>query len=367
MSPTEFKYFPFLPKELRDQIWGYVVHNTQRRLLEDTGRAHFFTLYNVDDYSGERPLPEERRQARLVDAEEILYIDEDPLPQDPKHWNYGLAAPRADPWLPSTWDALDGLVLQLEWSACRESRDIALRHWLEVEPLEDKLVQEIAHFTSQDETRTLPIVLNRDLLVVRPLHMETMHWGQASSDFSWFFDKARNIALEFDPSWGYPAGPDRRRFGLYLPGEHIPLTIAPQQFVAHVPIYRALEKYCIIERTPTRTWFIDYRIRLLDGAVIDEEQLDGRRHVFRDSQYLYVEVEKDGKDWIYSAPDDGMDVHKFVEILASEVRSICMPGIEDGLGVLARVPLEEVEELGATPTGFPASSSTRFRSVVRRS
>ncbi len=125
MSPTEFEYFPFLPKEIRDQIWGYIVHNTQQRLLKDTGRAHFFTLYNGDAYSAERPILEDLQQARPVEAEEKLHLDEDrPSFADA----YFLAAPRDDPWLPSTWDAMDALVLGLEWMACQESRDCALRH-----------------------------------------------------------------------------------------------------------------------------------------------------------------------------------------------------------------------------------------------
>jgi hypothetical protein len=87
------------------------------------------------------------------------------------------------------------------------------------------------------------------------------------------------------------------------------------------------------------------------------------RYVFRASQYLYVEVKERVGDWEYCIPDDGVEVHLFVEQLRCVLYSETRTG-DSRLGVLARVPLGELEELGAEANGFSASSATSFRARV---
>ncbi|KAJ9131000.1 hypothetical protein NKR19_g9670 [Coniochaeta hoffmannii] len=322
MAPSKFEYFPLLPKELRDQIWWYVLHNTLDRVREGTRVAHFFTLYDSNAYGELAHIPMEDLQGPPVPASDnwILNVGDDPTRPA---GNYALAAPRYHPWEEGTWVSSDAFVNTLGWEADGEDRDVALK-WIDrindpgAHPetdvwLERRVVQQgnkyakedgcgpvaggrkvinrshqptTARYISRARTRLLPIYPFDDLVVIQPL------LDPRSLDFVG--------ALVRHVDGGGPDDADRR-------GD-------------------------------VKLWFIDYRIRFREGALLDEEHWGfNRRRAFRDDRCYYVEVRKWQEDvWYYGEKEEGFG--------PGESRYFGLLGAT--MGVLGCLRFEDVEDIG---------------------
>lgn len=435
-------------------IWGHVVDNTQQRVMTATGQTHYLTFYCGSWYDEEEEEhPKYTRGGIVVTAGERLWVRD----EDTDTWHsYRFAAPRPDLYSPGCWDGLNALACELEWMACKESRDYALKHvenlvkelpeededvedpaeggvddddesnhdsgsesnsdsgsesnsdsesefdsdsdsdseygWRgppDVLPEEGLRIQTVVRFKVDGETRLLPITARRDLLVLQTFPNLVFHAGKWPITALGQFDSL-NMALEFDTFWGYPAE-NPLRFGsreVDAYGPHgdpnsaigDPSIMCPLEWILTLvePSYNRWNYPLGWWDDPNRRfWFIDHRIRLHDDAIIDEEHPDFPKYVFRDSRYYYVEVKERDTDWGYCTPDDGVDVHRFVEqlqrLVDDEIGEDHTLMCDSKIGVLARVPIEEVEVVEDEEDdkdgedGAQVRLPTSFRGIVKRS
>lgn len=377
------KRLPRLPKELRDIIWEFVVENAQQRCLGES-RAHFFPLFRRwEDAAAVNP-----NEALLYEDGEIL-------------WEYGLAAPRLSrPGIPGSWQDAEIWAREMEWIAYEESMECAFKHAKSLghevpyEPPNTSILpsvhdnsdsdedfmeehedeesesednvpgengsdgdvvdeanasnkvipetrwrrcQSIVRFEANGEELLLPINSDSDLLVLRPLVMSETEFYRVRDCGAIDEFGSRNFALEFDPSWGYPVGPDAWKYYWIVdppqpPGAAFSRRQGPLQFIKDLALH-------FYSKDPSyRLWFIDYRIRLVSDATVDERLPVSPRTIFYGTEHRYISVDMLDPDWVYADSDGGMDVFRYIKDLAPP---FCEP---DNLGVLACMPLKGAEQ-----------------------
>jgi hypothetical protein len=287
---AEFHFFPFLPWELRNQIWKLAI----RPALPG---AHVFRVSNTNASEQNGPDHETSDDDSLLISSSTS-ISRLAAPQClPKGVDFSPAAQAAAPisWAlnnPSTYLIDSGL-----WTACKESllvieKEFQVRArrekgWSlsEVESFQKKrgrftLPETVTHAVCHgSKRRYLTVFPCQDLIILQSLDVTAFHWDVAWNSFpnydfdfdlehwyriAYWDEPDRHIAMEYDPAWDT----DRSLiFGIVL------------KTASADPFY---------------LWFIDYRIKRNPRyQEPTKEQATGRKDptVFYASDRRYVEVE----------------------------------------------------------------------------
>jgi len=281
----------------------------------------------------------------------------------------------------------DAFVNTLGWEADGEARDVALK-WIDrindpgAHPesdvwLERRVVQQGNKYAKEDgcgpvaggrkvinrshqpttvryisraRTRLLPIYPFDDLVVIQPLlDPRSLDFEEAVATV--FRLGQRNVAIEFDPSWGYPTSFNEALFGggvsafFAVPRRTRGAGQQRGEAEARRDFLGALVRHVdgggpddADRRGDVKLWFIDYRIRFREGALLDEEHWGfNRRRAFRDDRCYYVEVRKWQEDvWYYGEKEEGFG--------PGESRYFGLLGAT--MGVLGCLRFEDVEDIG---------------------
>lgn len=330
---TEFHLFPFLPWELRDQIWKLAIR-------PDLPGAHIFRVSDADDHETSDDNDSYRCAKSLLAAPQCL----------PKSVDFTPAAPAAATisWTlnnPSTYLIDSGL-----WTACKESR-LAIEQVSQARAQREGLwsLKELAKFREKrgrfdlpetttfatcsrgSKRRPLPVFPSKDLVILQSLDLSDLDWQDLEAvwdSFPTYFlhqgdcvrnDPSGHMAVEYDPAW------DRSDMSWIV--DWTVSNTAPAG--------------------PFTLWFIDHRIkrnpRYQATGLGDESQT-----VFYASERRYVQVHgrqlagwaghkrmwdagtelQEDVNHFYSHSWSGLD--KFVHALASELTDYCIYYHESG-------------------------------------
>ncbi|RMJ04737.1 hypothetical protein CDV36_014592 [Fusarium kuroshium] len=197
-----FHRFLYLPWELRNEIWEFVVRPS-------LPGVHIFQLYDPTH--------------DIVIGKNIEVSFPNGSPD-----NHHLAVPRSKTSFTGVTQNGDNLSPYLIdrglWSACKESRLVMERHFSRLKwqnlmdkdwgsfwsmPLEEKIDMPLTgHFIDLDgHTNFFTVFPHRDLFMLRPLDLDTIDWFKLTTIHPLAsaingFDTLKNIALEYDPEWG---------------------------------------------------------------------------------------------------------------------------------------------------------------------
>ncbi|EEU41924.1 uncharacterized protein NECHADRAFT_85997 [Fusarium vanettenii 77-13-4] len=270
-----FHRFSDLPWELRDMIWNFA-------LRPDVPGVHIFKLYNskLDD-----------------DVDKNIDVSN---PYDSHHLR--LAAPQSNKSSitrnrnnPSTYFIDGGL-----WTACKESKLVMERHFncdKRKSSSEDRIrwrseilktgmdMPETSYFACHNgNLHFFTVFPHKDLFILRPQNLKTINW----SNFDWDivlgsymhdFGGLQNIALEYNPEWGYDIEDDI------------------------VDMAMDIGSHC----SGINIWIVDYTLRRRDRASVGQKptshgdenvafHLNGRRLIpvdtYRDREEGWIEIEK---------------------------------------------------------------------------
>ncbi|KAI8656892.1 2EXR domain-containing protein [Fusarium sp. Ph1] len=302
-----FHRFSDLPWELRDMIWNFA-------LRPDAPGVHIFKLYN----------------SKLDDSvDKNIHVSN---PYDSQHLR--LAAPQSNKSSitrnrnnPSTYLIDGGL-----WTAFKESRLVMERNfncdkWKSSS--EDRIrwrfeiieagmdMPETSYFACHNGNSHFSTVFpHKDLFILRPQNLETINW----SNFDWDivlgsymrdYGGLQNIALEYNPEWGYDIQDKivetAMDAGSHSSGLHI--------------------------------WIVDYTLRRRDSAAVGQKptshgdenvafHLNGRRFIpvntYRDREEGWIEIEKVNGNYVERVSDGvGLSSVDLVNRVEDEIWELC--------------------------------------------
>lgn len=323
MDGTFHRFFD-LPWELRDMIWKFA-------LRPDVPGVHIFKLYNSNLDEG---------------ADKNINVSN---PYDIEHLR--LAAPQSNKSSitrnrnnPSTYLIDGGL-----WTACRESRlvmegNFNCKKWKSSS--EDRVLYrsnmikeemdrpQTSYFACRNgNLHFFTVFPNKDLFILRPQNLETINW----TNFDWDvvlgsymhdFGGLQNIALEYNPEWGYDIADKIVDMAIDAGSHHSGLNI----------------------------WIVDYTLRRGDSRAVGQKptsrgdenvafHLNGRRLIpvnkYRDSEEDWIEIEKvDGKYVRRVSERVGLSSVNLVNYVENEIWEQCemyeeLNPLEVFIGVLA--------------------------------
>ncbi|WAO94851.1 2EXR domain-containing protein [Fusarium falciforme] len=270
-----FHRFSDFPWELRDMIWNFA-------LRPSVPGVHIFKLYNSKTDDGVH---------KNIDVFN---------PYD--HITLRLAVPQSNKSSitrnrnnPSTYLIDGGL-----WTACKESRLVMKRKFnchkwksslengilLRSEIIETRMdMAETSYFACHNgHTHFFTVFPHRDIFILRPQNLETIDW----SEFHWDielgsyrrgFGGFQNIALEYNPEWGYD-----------IEDKIVDMAMNAGFHSSGLSI-----------------WIVDYTLRRRDSAAVGQKttshgdesvafHLNGRRlipvNTYRDREEGWIEIEK---------------------------------------------------------------------------
>lgn len=332
MGVTTFHPFPQLPGELRDLIWDHAVRPANLR------GVHYFSFYNT------REVPEKIKSHLM------------PL-WHPHQWEV-LGAPLPDDdALTASWNhskstyAIDGAL----WTTCKESRAAMhrrynLRHWTDVyhdpcRPLLNDLRSDLRnrHENQEDLPAIFPVhdinnwqyitvLPRRDLIMLQTWDVDdfsSLEGGYMFSSMHYGFVNFADIAVEFDPSWGYDELEEYQQEWIHGDLSYN-FTYDRPRWATYRLLLDAMK-----QMHNTRLWIVDRRLRL-QATALDERSTSvmrwESRAVFRGDGCKYYEIPDSCSDLCLIETEEDAACFSFVSML----EQMCQEQLEKDFDDLER-------------------------------
>lgn len=298
MACQTFRYFPFLPKELRDHIWNLAVQSTP-------GGAHFFTIFNrgIDPSSA---LAEHAVSFNFPDQYELAqygFITTNRYDLEGVYPNgYGLAAPRCTATQELSWVGSNRSAYLRDaglWAACTESRLLMEKQFKPTKwsalcyahGLEDDPGWALVKYALNGESRSFSVNPNADLFCLQPFNPDNITWPEISTNMHIFALQIGHLAIEYDPLRG-------------IDGKG-PYSVHTMEAFAYIA-YSTPDSYGLAKKM----WVIDNRLRRRPG----ECHVEGYRQEFHGNGCRFVEVQM-GDDELIWEIESGDSIFDFIRNL----------------------------------------------------